>query len=348
MSDDSTGPAVGTTASAPGTATTVGRAALVVLGALIAGALGWLLFLVLPGTVADLLGILLAVGTAVAGLRVGARLADARFPDYNVAEVAIDGPISRDGGQPGPVPGSGGVPADDVVEQVEAADEDEAVDALLVRLNTPGGEIVPSDDIRRAAAGFDGPTVAYATDVCASGGYWIASGCDELWAREASLVGSIGVIGSRPNAAELADRVGVSYERFAAGRFKDAGNPLKEPTEADREYLQGIIDEFYADFVDRVAEGRDLEPEAVRETEARVFLGREAAERGLVDEIGAREAVEDHLAERLGVPVTVSEFTPERGLAARLRGGTERAAYALGAGIAGALGDDAAEIDLRL
>jgi len=83
--------------------------------------------------------------------------------------------------------------------------------------------VVPSDDIRLAAERFDGPTVAYATDVCASGGYWIASGCDELWAREGSIVGSIGVIGSRVNASALAEKVGLSYERFAAGDYKDAG-----------------------------------------------------------------------------------------------------------------------------
>jgi len=93
--------------------------------------------------------------------------------------------------------------------------------------------VLPSDDIRRAAAEFDGPTLAYATDTCASGGYWIASGCDELWARDASLVGSIGVVGSRPNAAGLADKLGISYEQFTAGEYKDAGVPLREIEDDD-------------------------------------------------------------------------------------------------------------------
>jgi len=110
-----------------------------------------------------------------------------------------------------------GAEADEIVDQIERADEDSGVRALLLKLNTPGGEIVPSEDIRIAAERFDGPTIAYATDVCASGGYDIAAGCDELWAREGSIVGSIGVIGSRVNAADLADRLGLSYERLAAG-----------------------------------------------------------------------------------------------------------------------------------
>jgi len=156
----------------------------------------------------------------VAGKRLVARLTRGRFgetEEYNTAKVTVSGPIRRDTGRPSPLSRAGGATADDVVEQIEAADEDEDVEALVVELNTPGGEVLPSDDIRRAAADFDGPTLAYATDTCASGGYWIASGCDELWARDASLVGSIGVVGSRPNAAGLADKLWISYEQFTAG-----------------------------------------------------------------------------------------------------------------------------------
>jgi protease-4 len=339
----SSGPARTADASAPGTGDRAGRALVVLGGTFLAAVVGWLLFVVVPGTLADLFGVVLAVVVAVVGFRGAARFAAARFPDYNVAEVAVEGPITRDGGRPGPFGSVVGTSADAIVEQIEAADDDDAVDALLVKLNTPGGQIVPSDDVREAAMAFDGPTIAYATDVCASGGYWIASGCDELWARDASLVGSIGVIGSRPNAAELADRLGVSYERFAAGKYKDAGNPLKQPTEDDRAYLQGLIEAFYDDFVERVADGRGMDPDEIRETEARVYLGREAADRGLVDGLGDREDVEDRAGDLLGVEASVVEFEPERGLTARLRGGAAQVAYALGAGIGGVATADATD-----
>jgi len=216
-----------------------------------------------------------------------------------------------------------------------------------VKLNTPGGEIVPSEDIRLAAERFDGPTVAYATDVCASGGYDIASGCDELWARSGSIVGSIGVVGSRVNVSDLADELGVSYEQFTAGEFKDAGVPLKDISEDEREYLQGIVDDYYDDFVETVAEGRDMDPETVRDTEARIYLGETAADLGLVDELGTRTDVEDRIAERLDEPVSVREFQPAVGLRGRLRGGAERVAYAFGAGVAGVF-DDADGFDFRL
>jgi protease-4 len=293
-----------------------------------------------------------AVGaaTTIAGRAVLARLTGGRFGDadeYNTAKVTVSGPIRRNQGRPSPLSGSGGTTADDVVEQIEAADEDEDVEALLVELNTPGGEVVPSDDIRRAAADFDGPTVAYATDTCASGGYWIASGCDELWAREASLVGSIGVVGSRPNAKGLADKLGISYEQFTAGEYKDAGVPLKEIEEDEREYLQGIIDGYYDQFVETVSEGRDMDPEEIRDTEARVYLGEDAAEMGLVDDLGTEDDVEDRLAELLGTEPEVREFTPERGLAERLGIGAERVAFAAGSGVAGVFADDGGDIDVE-
>ncbi|TKX44045.1 signal peptide peptidase SppA [Halorubrum sp. SD690R] len=293
-----------------------------------------------------------AVGaaTTIAGRAVLSRLTGGRFGDadeYNAAKVTVSGPIRRSQRRPSPLSGPGGATADDVVEQIEAADDDEDVEALLVELNTPGGEVVPSDDIRRAAAAFDGPTVAYATDTCASGGYWIASGCDELWARDASLVGSIGVVGSRPNAKGLADKLGISYEQFTAGEYKDAGVPLKEIEEEEREYLQGIIDGYYEQFVETVSEGRDMDPEEIRETEARVYLGDDAAEIGLVDELGTEDDVEDRLAELIGAEPEVREFTPERGLAERLGIGAERVAFAAGSGVADAFVDDGGDIDVE-
>lgn len=329
--------------------TTFARAVVTLLVAGAVTAVGWYLFFARPADLADLFGVILVVLVLGVGLRVGKRLADKAYPDYDVAEVAVEGPITRDGA-PGPVPGGGvGTPADDIVDRVRAADDDGGADALLVKLNTPGGEILPSEEIRRAVAEFDGPTVAYATDVCASGGYWIATGCDELWANDVSVVGSIGVIGSSVNVAELADRLGVSYERFAAGKYKDAGTALKDISEDERDYLQGIVDDYYEDFVERVAAGRGMDPETVRDTEARVYLGEDAFELGLVDRLGTRDDVEDRVATLLDVEeVNVREFTPRRGVTSRLRGGAAHAAYAFGAGVASAFDpDDAADFRFR-
>jgi protease-4 len=319
----------------------IGRIGLVLAGILLGALAGWYVFLEASSTLADLAGVLLVLGTIGGAARTAGQLGTSLFPDYNVAEVAVEGPITRDGGGPGPIPGGGGgTPADDIVKQIERADEDGNAKALLLKLNTPGGEVVPSDDIRIAAREFDGPTIAYATDTCASGGYWIASGCDELWARKLSIVGSIGVISSRVNAAELADRLGIDYEQFTAGRFKDAGTPLKEFDDEEREYLQGLTDDFYDSFVERVADGCDLDPEDVRDTDARVYLGEAAVEHDLVDELGRREDIEAQLEGELREPVTVEEFEPDKGITDRVGAAGTRLAYAFGAGLASVVGAD--------
>ncbi|MCH7661976.1 MAG: signal peptide peptidase SppA [Euryarchaeota archaeon] len=325
----------------------IGRLGVALLGGLLAAAVGYVLFFSLPTTGVELVGILLVVATGLIGLRIAGRIAGNVFDSYNVAEVAVEGPISRDGGGGRFPSGPQQTPTDDIVEQIEAADEDGNVKGLLVKLNTPGGEVVPSDDIRRAIVEFDGPAIAYTTDVCGSGGYWIASGCDELIARDASLVGSIGVIGSRVNATDLAERVGLSYERLAAGAYKDAGIPLKEMEDNERAYLQGLIDDFYGQFVERVAEGRELTEEEVRSTEARVYVGEEALDLGLVDSLGTREDAEDRLRAILDTETEIREFKPERGMMARISGGSASVAYALGAGIASVV-DTNEEIEIRL
>ena len=293
------------------------------------------------------------VGAAatIAGQRLVDRVTRGRLggtTEYNVAKVTVAGPIQRTRSRSSPLSGRSACTADEIVEQIEAADDDEAVEALLVELNTPGGEVLPSDDIRRAAADFDGPTIAYATDTCASGGYWIASGCDELWARDASLVGSIGVVGSRPNAAGLADKLGLSYEQFTAGEYKDAGVPLREIEDDERAYLQSIVDGYYDQFVETVSEGRGMDPQAIRETEARIYLGSDAEAIGLVDELGTEADVEARLSELLNTDVETRDFEPTRSITERLSLGAERVAFAAGNGAATVAVGDGRDLDITL
>lgn len=312
----------------------LGRLVIVLGGAALAAVLGWVAFVFGPaGNLARLVGIVLAIVVAVAGARFAGNLAEGVFAPYNVAEVSVTGPIQRDRG--GTLPNRpDATPADAYVDQIEAANEDENTEGLIVQLNTPGGEVVPSDDIRRAVVEFDGPTVAYATDTCASGGYWIASGCDTIFAREGSIVGSIGVIASRVTAADLLDTLGLTYERLVAGEYKDAGVALREMEDSEREYLQGLVEGYYENFLERVAEGRDLEESTIRDTEAKVYLGTEAEELGLVDSIGTHEEVEAWLEDELETDVGVREFRPPTGLGARLRGGAAAIAFSFGAGLA--------------
>ncbi len=310
-------------------------------------AAAWALLVEYPQSTRELLGVVVVLLLAPIALKLSGLLTSTLLPGYNVAEVKVAGPITRSDGSSPLAAGPVGAPADRIVEQIERANADSNVDALLMKLNTPGGEIVPSEDIKLAAERFDGPTIAYATDICASGGYEIASGCDELWAREGSIIGSIGVVGSRVNAAELADRLGLEYEQLTAGEYKDAGVPLKELEDHEREYLQGIVDDYYEQFVENVAERRELEAAEIRETEAQVFLGARALDEGLVDELGTREELLDELETRLGKSVVVEPFEPQYPLTARLGSGAHQLAFAFGAGVAKTVAGDDRPLRLR-
>lgn len=316
----------------------IARLVVLGIGLLVGIALGWALFVAVPDGGRSILGVVLTIVTAVLVLRLAAGVAESAFGPSDTVEIPVDAPIARDGGQGLPT-NPRQIPADEVVSEIERADESGRIEALVVRLNTPGGEVVPSDDIRTAVAEFDGPTVAYVTDVCASGGYWIASACDHVVARENSLVGSIGVRGSTLNATRLAEKLGVDYERFVAGKYKDAGNPMRELKEDERRYLQGIVDDLYDSFVERVADGRDLSEDQIRDTEARVYVGADAHDVGLVDELGTRDAAETHLEDALGHDVEIRALEPPRGLMVRLRSAAASASYAFGAGLGAAFGD---------
>ncbi|PSP27196.1 signal peptide peptidase SppA [Halobacteriales archaeon QH_2_65_14] len=274
----------------------IGRGAVILLGAVVAVAVGTILFGVVPAeTTLGTLEVLLVVLVVVLGIVLSGRIAGQVFPGYNVAEVSVDGAITQSGDSPSPLPGGNSAASDDIVEQIEKADADSNAEALILNMNTPGGEVVASEDIRYAAEQFDGPTVAYATNLCASGGMWIASGCDEFHAREGSRVGSIGVNGIK----------------------------------------------WYDQFIETVAEGRDVDPETARETEARIYLGTEAREIGLVDTLGPRDEMEENLAAELGVDeIRVEEFEPERGLQEKLSVVATRVARGFGRGVASVFVDD--------
>lgn len=298
------------------------------LGASLAsGGLGYALLVFAPQTTDTSVWAWLGIGYL--SLMVAA-VAYARYePDPDVRIVEVVDAIRRS------PPAADGTPADDVVTAIEEADESDTTHGLCLKLNTPGGEIVPSDDIRRAVDAFDGPTVAYAQDLCASGGYLAACACDHIVARPNAHLGSIGVIGSQLNLSDFASEHGIDYERFAAGEYKDAGHPYKQVEEDERDYIQSLIDAHYDMFVRAVSDGRDLDADEVRATEARIYLGEDALDAGLVDELGDEETATDWLESELEAPeATTEQVSPGSDGLFNLVGAAERIAHAFGAGVA--------------
>jgi len=180
-----------------------------------------------------------------------------------------------------------------VYARLERAGRDPLVRAVILRLDTPGGEVTASDIIYHEVLEFKKrtrvPVVGLMMATTASGGYYIAMACDHLLAHPSSLTGSIGVISIFPDVHELLGKVGVRVNVIKSRDLKDAGGPFREMTADERRVFQGIIDDYYGTFLDVVLKGRRgalTEEELRAAADGRVFTARQALELKLIDEVG--------------------------------------------------------------
>lgn len=174
----------------------------------------------------------------------------------------------------------------EIVRLIEGAEANPAVRAIVVRVDSPGGGIVASDEIYQALHRAKKPVVVSMGSIAASGGYYISCAADEIFANPNTLTGSIGVITIIPNVEGLLDKLGVKMYVMESGPHKESGafQPL---TEEEQRIWKGIIEETYDNFVQVVAEGRGLSEQRVRElADGRVYTGRQALKAGLVDALG--------------------------------------------------------------
>jgi protease-4 len=187
-----------------------------------------------------------------------------------------------------------------VRSQLELAEEDDDVKALLLRIDSPGGTVTASDVIHREILEFKKrtklPVVAQMMGVAASGGYYVAMAADHVRAHPTTLTGSIGVIFSGVNASGLMEKIGLENQTLTTGPFKDTGTALRPMRADEREQLQSVLDDFVSRFRSVVVEGRPaLDAEAVAGlSDGRVFTADQALAAGLVDAVGyLPEAVEE-------------------------------------------------------
>ena len=183
-----------------------------------------------------------------------------------------------------------------VREELQKAEEDDNVKALIVRINSPGGTITASDLIYREIDTFKTrrkiPVVAVMMDVAASGGYYAALAADTIVALPTSVTGSIGVIMLTVNAKGLMEKIGVAPLAIKSGEMKDAGSPFRSLTAEERAVFQSVIDEMYSRFVTLIARSRKIPEERVRTfADGRIYTAEQAKALGLVDEIGYMDDV---------------------------------------------------------
>jgi protease IV len=213
---------------------------------------------------------------------------------------------------------------DQVLDAIKTVEE-RKFPALLLRVDSPGGTVGDSQEIYSALKRLGEKTKIIASfgNISASGGVYIGMGAHHIMANPGTITGSIGVILRGNNLERLLEKVGVSFKVVKSGPYKDILAFDREITAPEQQILQEMIDSSYSQFVQTVAEGRNLEPEAVRSfADGRVFTGQQAVDLGLVDRLGTEEDARRWAAELAGLdPDKTKTFTIEapKSLLSRLR-----------------------------
>jgi protease-4 len=176
-------------------------------------------------------------------------------------------------------------------QQLDRAEHDPAVRAIVLRVNSPGGTVSASDSMYQTLLKFKErchkPVVASTQDVSASGAYYVSCAADKIVAQPTSIVGSIGVIFNSFDVSETMSKIGVRSEAIKSGPLKDMGSPFKPLGQPERAVMQGMVDEFYARFKAIVKSNRHLDDATLTAvSDGRVFTGSRAVEVHLVDQLG--------------------------------------------------------------
>ena len=206
-----------------------------------------------------------------------------------------------------------GVIADskDIMEDIVRFKEDETIKGVILRINSPGGSVPPSQEIFEEVKKLSGKKKVYVSmgTVCASGGYYIAVAGEKIYAMPSTITGSIGVIMEQVFIEDLMKKVGLQPNTMKAGDFKDVGSPFRKMTVEERKYFQEILNTIHTQFINTVAAQRKIPIDAVKKlSDGRIYLGQQAMDLKLIDQIGTFYDTLDDMKNTLnikGKPVLV-------------------------------------------
>jgi len=192
-----------------------------------------------------------------------------------------------------------------IVNQVKKFRQDKRIRGIVLRIDSPGGSVGPSQEIYDEVLKTreSGKTI-YASmgAMAASGGYYIASAAEKIFANPGTLTGSIGVIMAFTNAKGLMEKIGLQPKIIKAGKYKDIGSPARDMTKKERNLLQSVVDDVHQQFIEAIASGRGISIEEVTTiADGRIFTGRQANALNLVDELGGLQATIDQLSDKVGI-----------------------------------------------
>jgi protease-4 len=227
-----------------------------------------------------ILGIILLVGLGVLST----------FFLYGMGIFADSKRPFKFGGSVGIVPIEGVISdSRDIVEQIDQFADEKEIRAVVVRINSPGGGVAPSQEIYQALLELKKKkkVVVSMGSVAASGGYLIAVAADRILANPGTITGSISAVMHHASVEELMKKVGISSSVIKSGKFKDIGSPTRKMTDEEKALIQGIVDDIYDQFVEVIAQNRKIPLQNIFElADGRIFSGRQAKKLGLIDELG--------------------------------------------------------------
>lgn len=205
------------------------------------------------------------------------------------------------------------VDSKDIIHNLKRFREDDSVKAIVVRIDSPGGGVGPSQEIFREIrkTSESKKVIASLGGVAASGGYYIAAGADGIVANPGTITGSIGVIMGYSNFQELLKKIGLVPVVIKSGEYKDIGSPVREMTKKEEEILRNLANQIHRQFIKAIAEGRGIEQSKVEKfADGRIFSGEEAKKIGLVDRFGNLEDAIEWAGRMGGIKGKISAVYP--------------------------------------
>ena len=203
----------------------------------------------------------------------------------------------------------------ETINQLEKYEKNSSVKAIVLRINSPGGAVVPSQEIYDKILHLkkSKKVVVSMGSVAASGGYYVACAADRIIANPGTITGSIGVIIQFSQMQELLKKIGLKTIVVKAGRYKDTGSSVRDMTPDEKDLIQGVIDDIHNQFIEVVLSNRNIPREKVEDiADARIFTGRQALKMGLVDDLGNMEYAIDVASDLAGIKGKAEVVYPEK------------------------------------
>lgn len=198
----------------------------------------------------------------------------------------------------------------ETLKQLHKQIGDEAINGIVLRVDSPGGVVGPSQEIYQAVKRLKElkPIVASYGALAASGGLYASIGATKIVAQPGTLTGSIGVLMQFPNFTDVASKVGATMITIKSGKLKDAGNPFRQMSIDDQEYLQSVVGNVYEDFIKAISESRKIDPERVKQFgDGRILTGSQAKDLGLVDDFGDVYTAAEEVLKIKGIKLEAGE-----------------------------------------